>query len=182
MAIRIRCPSCQQTLEARDDQAGKKVLCPNCGKLIQLPAAAKTTIIPPKQTAVSLKPAPTVAASPQMNTIQKSQTGTGSTPTYASCPFCGEDIRAMAKKCKHCGEWLDKVSGREGARWLERGTADARAVTRGIKEKEFHDQVAGCLGVLILIVAVIAGLVHPVLGVIVFFVLFIPLSMWYWKE
>lgn len=23
-----------------------------------------------------------------------------------SCPYCGEDIRANAKKCKHCGEWL----------------------------------------------------------------------------
>lgn len=24
------------------------------------------------------------------------------------CPYCGEDILAVAKKCKHCGEWLDK--------------------------------------------------------------------------
>lgn len=23
------------------------------------------------------------------------------------CPYCGEDILAIAKKCKHCGEWLD---------------------------------------------------------------------------
>ena len=27
---------------------------------------------------------------------------------YIECPFCGEEIRVNAKKCKHCGEWLSK--------------------------------------------------------------------------
>ena len=25
-----------------------------------------------------------------------------------SCPYCGEEILATAKKCKHCGKWLEK--------------------------------------------------------------------------
>ena len=23
------------------------------------------------------------------------------------CPYCGEEILSAAKKCKHCGEWLE---------------------------------------------------------------------------
>ena len=26
----------------------------------------------------------------------------------SKCPFCAEDIKAEAKKCKHCGEYLDE--------------------------------------------------------------------------
>jgi uncharacterized membrane protein YhaH (DUF805 family) len=30
------------------------------------------------------------------------------------CPFCGEEILAAAKKCKHCGKWLDKPTASQG--------------------------------------------------------------------
>lgn len=28
--------------------------------------------------------------------------------TKKICPYCGEEIMAVARKCKHCGNWLDK--------------------------------------------------------------------------
>ena len=30
-------------------------------------------------------------------------------PQMKPCPFCGEQIMEIAKKCKHCGEFLDPV-------------------------------------------------------------------------
>jgi len=29
---------------------------------------------------------------------------------FENCPYCGEEILAVATKCKHCGEWLDKTA------------------------------------------------------------------------
>lgn len=28
-------------------------------------------------------------------------------PSYVQCPFCAEEIRSAAVKCKHCGERVD---------------------------------------------------------------------------
>lgn len=33
------------------------------------------------------------------------------TDSAIRCPFCSEQILASAKKCKHCGEFLDKRAG-----------------------------------------------------------------------
>ena len=32
------------------------------------------------------------------------------------CPFCAEEIRATAVKCKHCGSWLE-TGRRGGLQW-----------------------------------------------------------------
>ncbi len=29
------------------------------------------------------------------------------------CPYCGGEILAVAKKCKHCGKWLEQASANE---------------------------------------------------------------------
>lgn len=35
------------------------------------------------------------------------------TAASGKCPFCGGDIPAGVKKCKHCGEWIDASQRRK---------------------------------------------------------------------
>ena len=87
MPIAITCSACFAKLKAPDQAAGKSLKCPTCAAAIAVPAAASAG-----------SPAPTaqVQASPASKPMKP-------------CPFCGEDVLAIAKKCKHCGEMLDKV-------------------------------------------------------------------------
>lgn len=57
------------------------MFCPNCGTKIDLPQITK-----------------------QMSSVGKADVTTKGKTT---CPYCGEEILATAKKYKHCGEWLD---------------------------------------------------------------------------
>ena len=107
------------------------------------------------------------------------------------CPYCGEQILATAKKCKHCGEWLDD-SEKKGSSWTEKGSAEARAVTKGIKQKEQDDFNYGCLGTLGLVISIAVGIwisnvlnssaLGWIVGIIILIVFIVIASKNYWKE
>lgn len=71
------------------------------------------------------------------------------------CPYCTEQIQDTAKKCRFCGEWLAEADKRPGTNALERGSVDARAVAKGLKEKEASESAMGCLVFLLLVFCVI---------------------------
>lgn len=108
------------------------------------------------------------------------------------CPYCGELILVTARKCKHCGEWLEETKERKGTDWFEKGSADARSVTKGLKEKEQDDFSQGCLGITGLISSILIGVMVSrtfdspkagwIIGIIVFVVALIFIAKWYYKE
>ena len=55
-----------------------------------------------------------------------------------NCPYCGEEILATAKKCKHCGEWLGESESVLTDEEIERFAEDA--ANAAIAEMEKADE------------------------------------------
>jgi len=90
MPIRVICPGCLKGINAPDKYAGHVAKCPGCGTPIKVPFAEPAT----GSLELMSESAPRTPSPPP---VKRSK----------PCPYCGEQILASAKKCKHCGEFLD---------------------------------------------------------------------------
>jgi DNA-directed RNA polymerase subunit RPC12/RpoP len=78
MAIEFHCNFCNKLLRTADERAGQGAKCPDCGASLLVPG-------------------------------EKAAGGFDSDEgdvRYTSCPMCGERIRDVAVKCRHCGEYI----------------------------------------------------------------------------
>ena len=111
--ISFECPNCKYLLKAPDEAAGRKAKCKKCSNSLEVPRVDSDV----ETNSESLAPTPNRAAP-----LQSTKT----------CPFCGESVLAVAKKCKHCSSMLDPNSG--GAHESEEILADCIAnLFRGIE-------------------------------------------------
>ena len=110
MSVKINCNSCGKEItisEARyEEYQGEIVRCPYC---------KDKTVVSKSSTESKTEDKSNIPANAVNNDFKKeiqpnvnvySEIKTNQEPTK-KCPMCGEQILAIAKKCKHCGEYLD---------------------------------------------------------------------------
>jgi hypothetical protein len=129
MPISVVCGTCASNLKAPDSAAGRGVKCPKCSAQLTVPSSSE---LPNNRPVVAVQPNPTqdrpsqarparpaperpsqaqpaklVAAPVPQGESQRDSSYGNAEDGVKDCPFCGEEVRAKARKCKHCGETLD---------------------------------------------------------------------------
>jgi membrane protein YdbS with pleckstrin-like domain len=122
MDYQITCV-CGHRFLVSGDRIHGQVICPNCRQRLS------PVVQSPKTPPLPLAPAPSTSAStPKLldapdssDPASLNSPDSSADPIAASaeetkrCPFCGEVILAIARKCKHCGEFLDRAPNPPGA-------------------------------------------------------------------
>ncbi len=129
MAILVRCNQCQYEGTVPDELDGAQITCPQCEEPCQISAERERI---------------RAIASPAGTKV---------------CPFCGEEIQSIARKCKHCDEFLDEelLYLMELSDTFNMGSLRKQLEVQQTKEKL---QNAEILGGLALFLSFVPGFVH----------------------
>jgi hypothetical protein len=120
MSVAVKCPTCGRAGKVPDTFAGQKVRCPGCSSQIAVAAPAA----PSAGALVPVAPAQPVAVQVESLSVV--------------CPFCAEEVRPEAKRCRHCGATLDPVlraeeqAAERAARRRERSPAPSVNVNQSV--------------------------------------------------
>ena len=109
----FHCTKCGFETKVPDANKGKKGKCPKCGHIEIIEAAKpeeRKLEKPDIYSYDSPPPAEEAASEPQDNTdTDEEQEEDRDLPAgMKECPICGEHIRLKARKCRYCGEIIDR--------------------------------------------------------------------------
>lgn len=96
MTIEFHCPHCDKTLKTSEDKAGRQAKCPGCGELITVPQSQSPVMDAVEDISDLVEVVDDGSATPPPVPPDSDAT--------KACPFCGEQIRVAATKCRYCGE------------------------------------------------------------------------------
>jgi hypothetical protein len=83
----FRCPGCQSPLQAPSSQARHEAVCPNCNRVLMIPAAGERV--------ASLPAAPAIDMCQMLHT-----------QLTKSCPKCNRPSPRQAQVCRYCASRL----------------------------------------------------------------------------
>ena len=122
MTIEFNCPDCNKTLRTRDDKAGARAKCPDCGATITVPKPED------KFDFGGFDDDATQDAEEYGSPYSSAPTQpvAGLDPGMKNCPMCGAQIRSAAAKCRFCGETVGTRPPSAGRR-RRSGVSEARS-------------------------------------------------------
>lgn len=98
--LRFECPGCGKRLKVEEENAHRQMRCPDCGKAIAIFGIIEEDRLPRSKL-------PKVPLPEEDDSLPEVEPVRPARRFNVECPFCGEDIKVTARKCKHCGEFLD---------------------------------------------------------------------------
>ncbi len=104
MPITFSCTACQASLRLRDEHSGKKIRCPKCKEVIQVPPSLGADAIIETESVPDFEQQ--IAAAPQVGQqlVAPPQWPAHQAPVATRpCPECGQQIPIQARDCPACG-------------------------------------------------------------------------------
>ncbi len=151
MPIKAECGSCGKVLNAKDDAAGRRIKCPDCGKPISVPGGARKKAARKK----AARRRPEEEGEPDLSNLdfgrlaalerRGESLGRG---TVEECIECGEPVGELSDECPHCGEPIQETKKRKkrAARRKQLATDEGRGKPLIVEDKRNFEKESSGLG------------------------------------